>query len=145
MKEPGSIGSIQMESTALVLSLLLDHIYPVDGPEEAPPLGLIQRAIMVSANYKMDLVTKKLRKQLVAEQHLLAEPLHVWAIASAHGLSEEANIAFHKVRVDLGDQRREHFLSTPAVADLPAIHFLTLLRDQMQRDAAKIWPVDLGI
>ena len=76
-----------------VLSHLLSLIYHVSDDLDVKNCRLYTQVALAARRRRMDIIEKRLRKQLAASPLLLAEPLRIYIIASALGWNDVAKSA----------------------------------------------------
>jgi hypothetical protein len=105
----GNLPVVDLPETAATIETLLRFMYPIEDPEISS-LSALSGVLASAIKYEASVVAIRLRKLLISEEFLKADPFHVYAIAARYELNEEVVIAARRtLSVDI--------LHSPQLAD----------------------------
>jgi BTB/POZ domain len=101
------LSVVYLPESAQVIDIFLRFIYPIKDPDVSD-LSVLAIALAPAIKYEVIAMIAPLRKLLVSQGFLTEHPLRVYAIATRHGLEEEAKIAAtHSLSTDI---LRSHYV-----------------------------------
>ncbi|TFK53461.1 hypothetical protein OE88DRAFT_1252867 [Heliocybe sulcata] len=142
--QPENVQNIEdnvmpVDEDSRVIWLLLRYCYPGSFP---PPTTLddLHAVLRAARKYQMDMVVESLKDALVADKHLVRDPLRVFAIAYDQGLQEQVRISARAtLRLSMSELYRTR---TRELSLVPADVFQRLLEyhDDCGRAASQLLP-----